>query len=271
MFTDEQDFHRRLGQAQRQSLDPLGPRYQSDAVVFLVYDSEENTIREAQVHFPLGCEVGNGLMHTIASSKGDPRLPVVTQFYTAPPTTDGSSPLLAETVGASQSNHSQQQLHFQQGGEGITADGPPPQQHYPQYYQQFGVWICVYGLLLIQGMEACNLHLEVTLFITRFQNPARNSREICLLKTSKKLTCLHLLFSHHSSSPIAIFQLCSWASRQPITSGHLGRRATLLTSCCFRCQFFKPYEQCTTLTGCSTLMTLSVFVRRVSRRMRSRC
>ena len=90
MFADEHDFHRRLAQAQRLVSDPQSSRYQNNVILLLLYDSEENTIREALIHTPLGCEVGNGLMHTIASSKGDPRLPVISLFLPVPYSESGA-------------------------------------------------------------------------------------------------------------------------------------------------------------------------------------
>jgi hypothetical protein len=81
MFSDEQDFHRRLSQGTNAANDPQNKRYQNHTVLLLLYDSVENTIRENVVQLPLGCEVGNGLMHTITASKGDPRLPVIAHFF----------------------------------------------------------------------------------------------------------------------------------------------------------------------------------------------
>lgn len=81
MFTDEQDFQRRLDKFMALANDPQSKRYHNYNVLLLVYDSVENTIREIVGQIPLGCDVGNGFVHTIPSSKGDPRLPLIVKFF----------------------------------------------------------------------------------------------------------------------------------------------------------------------------------------------
>eukprot|EP00667_Euglena_gracilis_P009494 EG_transcript_9648 len=80
MFTDEQDFEQRLSQFLSAAEDPQSPRFRNYSVVFLVFDTVENSIREILSDIPLGCEVGGGYMHTIPSSKGDQRLPTIANF-----------------------------------------------------------------------------------------------------------------------------------------------------------------------------------------------
>jgi hypothetical protein len=83
MFSDEQDFERRLTQFTGAAEDPQNKRFRNFHVLFLVFDTVENNIREVLSSIPLGCEVGSGYMHTIPSSKGDQRLPVISKFADA--------------------------------------------------------------------------------------------------------------------------------------------------------------------------------------------
>eukprot|EP00906_Rhabdomonas_costata_P035915 RCo050440 len=74
MFQDSQDFHRRL-QLFSGSSRP---------VLFLLYDSVANDLREVFVGLPLGCDVGSGYLHQIPSSHGVRGLPTVRELHTSP-------------------------------------------------------------------------------------------------------------------------------------------------------------------------------------------
>uniref|UniRef100_A0A7S1JD48 PDZ GRASP-type domain-containing protein n=1 Tax=Eutreptiella gymnastica TaxID=73025 RepID=A0A7S1JD48_9EUGL len=92
MFTEEQDFERRLIQFQNAAEDPQSGRYNKRSVLFLVFDTVDNSIREVMCDIPLGCEVGGGYMHTIPASKGDQRLPVVAKLYQSDPMRASQAP-----------------------------------------------------------------------------------------------------------------------------------------------------------------------------------
>eukprot|EP00667_Euglena_gracilis_P016746 EG_transcript_17554 len=82
MFQDTGDFHRRLNSRIEAAQSPNHPQYRNYSILFLIYDSVAADLREVICHFPLGCDVGNGYLHSIPVQKGDTRLPTIRTFYT---------------------------------------------------------------------------------------------------------------------------------------------------------------------------------------------
>eukprot|EP00668_Euglena_longa_P029591 GGOE01036947.1.p1 GENE.GGOE01036947.1~~GGOE01036947.1.p1 ORF type:complete len:484 (+),score=65.45 GGOE01036947.1:49-1500(+) len=82
MFQDTGDFHRRLNARIEAAQSPSHPQYRNYSILFLIYDSVAADLREVVCHFPLGCDVGNGYLHSIPVQKGDTRLPTIRTFYT---------------------------------------------------------------------------------------------------------------------------------------------------------------------------------------------
>mmetsp|Transcript_147279 Transcript_147279/g.257306 ORF Transcript_147279/g.257306 Transcript_147279/m.257306 type:complete len:412 (-) Transcript_147279:537-1772(-) len=83
MFQNEKDFHRRLEARIEQCGDPRHPLFRNQSILFLVYDSVANDLREISCNFPLGCDIGNGYLHSIPVHKGDTRIPTIRTFYKA--------------------------------------------------------------------------------------------------------------------------------------------------------------------------------------------
>mmetsp|Transcript_25147 Transcript_25147/g.39729 ORF Transcript_25147/g.39729 Transcript_25147/m.39729 type:complete len:559 (-) Transcript_25147:161-1837(-) len=81
MFQDTGDFHQRLHSRMEAAQTPGHPQYRNHSILFLVYDSVANDLREVICDFPLGCDIGNGYLHSIPIQKGDNRLPTIRSFY----------------------------------------------------------------------------------------------------------------------------------------------------------------------------------------------